>query len=299
MTFTARLKDTLTTAARHPAGRLFAALYVLAAITFVAVTGDGLTLLIQLGLTVWRLLTVLLAIALTTQPPVAWEAPPAPSRRRLWVQLAVIGVVIAATLYRGQALRSPELEAVPLIGPLTAAFNRLDFNLANPLLYVVVPLIPLLLLGARPAALGLALPATRADWGRTGLLVVVLSAMHVLYIIPALLFGNFTLAVFGRRLLTNFLQNGFAEEFLMRGALMTRLVRLSGPAWGLVGSAVVFGLWHVSANLAMFDGSLLAALSFGVISQGMAGVVYGVALRRGGNLVAPSAVHVLSHFNPF
>jgi hypothetical protein len=49
----------------------------------------------------------------------------------------------------------------------------------------------------------------------------------------------------------------------------------------------------------MFGGSLLAALAFGIISQALAGVVFGVALRRGGDLVAPSAVHVLSHFNPF
>jgi hypothetical protein len=48
----------------------------------------------------------------------------------------------------------------------------------------------------------------------------------------------------------------------------------------------------------MFEGNVLAALTFSIISQGLNGIVYAVAMQRGGNLVAPSIVHVLSHFNP-
>jgi membrane protease YdiL (CAAX protease family) len=297
--FPARLNANSRTALRHPAARLLAFLYVAAALAFVAVTGDWVTLLIQLGLTFWTLLSALVLVSLTTQPPLAWQTAPHAPRFRLWLQLAVVLLAIAYTLFRGQALRSPELEALPLLGPLTARINDLDFELGNPLLYVVVPLVPLLLLGARPAELGLALPRSRADWTRTGLVILVMAFLNLAYIVPALIFGNFTLNTFGRRLLSNLLQNGFSEEFLMRGALMTRLVRLSDSTWGLVLSSLVFGLWHYNANLPMFAGSGLAALTFSLISQGIAGVGYALAFQRGGNLVAPSAQHALSHFFPF
>lgn len=48
----------------------------------------------------------------------------------------------------------------------------------------------------------------------------------------------------------------------------------------------------------MFDGSILAALTFSIISQATGGIVFAVAMQRGGNLIAPTAVHVLSHFSP-
>jgi membrane protease YdiL (CAAX protease family) len=285
-------------AVTHPAGRLMAVLYVVSAVLFLLVSGDVNTLLFQLGLTFWRILTILIAVTLIAQPAVAWQAAPVPPRRRLWLQLAVVLTVISYTIFRAQALRSAELYDVLLLGDLTAAINNLDFNLANPLLYIVPALILVLLLGARPAGLGLSLHRSRTGWQRTGLLILVLAFMNVVVLFISFLFAGYTIQEFGRRALGSFLQNGFSEEFLFRGALMTRLIRLSNAPWGIVISSLIFGLWHFPANLPMFDGGVLAAVTFSIISQAMGGIVFAIAMQRGGNLVAPSAIHILSHFNP-
>jgi len=89
------------------------------------------------------------------------------------------------------------------------AINALNFNLANPLLYVVPPLLLLLCLGARPAELGLSLPNTRADWNRIALLIFIMGFINLSYLSVSLVLGGFSPATLGRRLLTNLHFNPF------------------------------------------------------------------------------------------
>jgi membrane protease YdiL (CAAX protease family) len=48
---------------------------------------------------------------------------------------------------------------------------------------------------------------------------------------------------------SNLLQNGFSEEFLFRGALLTRLRLIMAPSSAIVVSSVAFGLSHIALDL--------------------------------------------------
>jgi len=50
-----------------------------------------------------------------------------------------------------------------------------------------------------------------------------------------------------RELLRNAFSAGFSEEFLFRGALMSRLTRVVPTGWALFAQASLFGLWHYGA----------------------------------------------------
>jgi membrane protease YdiL (CAAX protease family) len=158
--------------------------------------------------------------------------------------------------------------------------------LANPLQYFLIPLLALLLLGARPAELGLG-----SGW-RVGRVCALWLALPALIWLVLLGLGLLPVQTLVRRLLSNTLQNGFFEEFLLRGALQTRLERLLAPADALIVQALVFGLWHIEVNTRMMDGNLLAGLAVCVTSQAVSGLCLGLVFRRTGNLVAPTVVHV-------
>ncbi len=210
-------------------------------------------------------------------------------------QLAVVGVVIVITgaSFGAFGLSVPgwsELVAwVYGLGERTLSAEWVGGPgnaLANPLQYFVIPLILLLLLGARLPDVGLG-RGYRA--GRVSLLWLALPAA---LLVVMLVLGQATVQVAVRRFLGNALQNGFFEEFLFRGALQTRLGYLMGPASGLVLQALLFGLWHLGGNLEMMGGSWAGGLAVCVLSQGVSGLIYGLVFRRTRNLLAPACAHI-------
>lgn len=236
------------------------------------------------GLLTW------LTVRLTRPLPTQLAAPPA-RPRRLALQIAVVGAVL---LFTGLPALAPPLwvalvEQTATLGEwlLPAAWVGDGGNaLANPLQYFLIPLLALLLLGSRPAELGLT-----HGW-QVGRVCALWLALPTLIWLVLLGLGLLPLQTLARRLLSNTLQNGFFEEFLLRGALQTRLERLLTPADALILQALVFGLWHVEANTRMMDGNLLAGLAVCVASQAVSGLCLGLVFRRTGNLVAPTVVHV-------
>jgi len=122
-----------------------------------------------------------------------------------------------------------------------------------------------------------------------------------LWCVPQLayvLVSAFTGGVHTLRLVTDFIRNGFqngpVEEFLFRGALQTRLTLLLGAEWGLVLSALAFGLWHVGANARLeTHGDLVSAACAGIIGQAPYGLAFGVIFQRTRNLLAGSVFHML------
>lgn len=279
----------------RPEARLMAALWVLSA-TYLAWTGNGVSVVL---VTVWVSVgfgLALLTVRITTPPPDC-PADVAPRRELVWAQLAVAGAVITLTgldalgiSTLGDALGWSRLVAwLRGLGEslLSVAWVGGPGNaVANPVQYVVIPFALLLLLGARPRDVGLG--RGRHVWRVCGLwLILPVAVWAVLFVM-----GVTSPVMIGRRLLSNALQNGFFEEFLFRGVLQTRLNLLMPGGWALVVQALLFGLWHLGANTRMMDGNLWAGLALGVISQGVAGIAYGIVFRRTGNLAAPSVAHV-------
>jgi len=107
--------------------------------------------------------------------------------------------------------------------------------------------------------------------------------------------GQLPLQTLARRLIGNALQNGFFEEFLFRGALQSRLSTVIAPGWALVVQALLFGLWHVEANLRMFSGDWLGALAWCIVLQAVMGLFFGLLLQQTRSLIAPAVAHVISN----
>jgi membrane protease YdiL (CAAX protease family) len=159
---------------------------------------------------------------------------------------------------------------------------------ANPVTYVVLPLLVLLAAGARLSTLGF------ARGHRVGRVLILWCAIPALFFGNALLTGLLAPGRLAALLVSNFLSNGLSEEFLFRGALQTRLRRFWGPGWALVAQALVFGAWHLGLGFtATGHSGWLPALASTIVYQAVLGLAFGVVYERTRNLVAPTIVHIL------
>ena len=280
--------DIVAQVVRAPAAWLFAAVW-LASLLVLVVSGHDFDLL---TIVVFPLLT--LATAAMTQPQT--EAPtPRAERPRVWLYLGLTLLFVVLTGWRGLVFHkvlAPDAY-LPLWSPLVAWLQELGAQwfgnityVANPVTYVALPLLALLLAGARLPNLGF---RRGSDIRRVLLLWC---AMPLVFFAYALLGGQLTPARLMGRFITNFLANGFSEEFLFRGALQTQLHRLTTPGWALVIQALVFGAWHLGLGYTTTGHSgLLPALATVIVHQALVGLAYGVIFERTRNLLAPSIVH--------
>jgi membrane protease YdiL (CAAX protease family) len=274
-------------ASGHPAAWVFAALYGVSALTLV-VTGNTPLLVVELGLAVLLTVLVLLTVAVTASSP---TAAPTGERTvatswRVWAQLGVLAMVVLVTLYGGMVVNGTAPD-IPGLYQLVQNLYRLTPLALNPILYVLVPAILLLVLGARLRGLGFA--PGRHSWAVSGLW----SIYPVIVIGIALLTGGLSVLRLVGLLVSNTLQNGPMEEFLWRGAVLTRLRLVVGTPWSVVVSSLVFGIWHIGANLHAFDGQVAAAVAYSVVSQATIGLAFALLFVCTRNLLAPSIAHVL------
>ncbi len=264
-------------------------IYLLANIYLIIVDDIG-NVLLRLAYTLYILLLGWLTLRVTNPQPAAEEEAPS-NKSMLWVQIGILVVVILIT-----ALNS---SSIPVWSAMTAwAYNLGETYLpaewfggpgnsvANPLQYFIIPLVILLLMGARPAELGLG--KGHKVWQAS----LVWLALPLVIWAGLLATGNLSAQTLARRIIGNFFQNGFFEEFLFRGALQTRLRKVMSSPWALTVQAFLFGLWHLRANTNMMDGNLLAGLAFCIVSQTVSGLVFGYVFERTRNLIAPTVAHV-------
>lgn len=263
-------------------------IYVLGNLYLLFAAGLSLVLLLLANLAYLAMLTWF-TIRITGRVD-AGELPDRP--QGLWIaQLAVVFVVILLTAlnYLG----------VPLWSDLVGWFHDLGeaylpvywFGgpgnaVANPMQYFVIPFLLLLLLGASPTELGLG--KGHKVW--TVSLLWLALPLGVSLVMAAA--GSMPLQIVARRIISNFFQNGFFEEFLFRGALQTRLRRFLSRPWALAVQAVVFGVWHLRSATMSFDGNVLAGLALCLVSQSVIGFVLGLVFDRTRNLAAPTAAHI-------
>jgi membrane protease YdiL (CAAX protease family) len=226
-----------------------------------------------------------------TEPAPAEATDAQQNKSRLWIQIAVLSVIILIT---GLGSRSVPIwsNMVEWFHALGESFLPVEWfggpgnSVANPMQYFVIPFLLLLLLGAKPAELGFG----KGHQVRKTCLIWL--ALPFVFFAVLLAMGTVSLQMVVRRFISNFFQNGFFEEFLFRGALQTRLGKVVSTPWALTLQAFLFGLWHLRANTQMMDGNLLAGLAFCIISQTVAGFAFGVIYHRTRNLIAPSLAHV-------
>ncbi len=294
--------EALRPALRSSAAWTFAAIWVISA-GYLTFTGHATTPLVGLGIFagvgVFTVVTVGLTAGASERPAKAQDAT---GSTLLWLQVVLVGTVIALAAQRGMVFSgvTPAMfNHIPLWSPfvqfLEEAGNRLGQAgylrnpnyLVIPVTSFVVPLPLLLLLGARWRSLGF------GRGHRTWRVVVLWSIGSVGYWVVKLITGTWSVGRLGHTLLSNTMQNGFFEEFLFRGVLQTRLSRLISPSWALVVSSLGFGLSHIGFDPEQLGGDLLAGAARSILIQGSIGLGLGVIFLRTRNLLACSVIHVV------
>lgn len=288
-----RITQILIRIGRSPAAWLFAAAWLVSAFTL-ALSGNGFPFLMLVVGPVYLLFSVL-SVAMTQSAP---EAPAAPDERPgLLLRIGLVSLFILLTAWGGLAFHNVLAQdaSIPLWSPFVEWLKRLGDQwfgnsnyVANPVTYVAVPLLVLLLAGTRLPELGF------GPGHRVGRVLLLWCTPMLIYLAYAVLSGQLTLGRLIGRFISNFMNNGFFEEFLFRGSLQTGLRRLQGPSWALVVQALVFGIWHLGLGFTETGHSgLLPALASTIAYQAVLGLVFGVIFERTRNLLAPSIVHIL------
>jgi membrane protease YdiL (CAAX protease family) len=192
------------------------------------------------------------------------------------------------------AFNRPGIFPIPLLSPLTSwtisffGQGKLFANrIAVPVLYFVLPLIILLLLGANIREIGLG--RSYHGW-RVALLwsILPLIGLGVFLVLGVASLGGIAI-----RVANNFFQNGFFEEFLFRGALMTRLCYLLRNDWGLILSTLIFGFSHIGVQTQAFGGDWLLGVASTIVNQAVLGLGFAIIFARTRNLLASSVFHVI------
>ncbi len=89
------------------------------------------------------------------------------------------------------------------------------------------------------------------------------------------------------------------EEFAFRGVLLGAWARVADQTRAMIGSSLVFGLWHIRPTIELLDANGLAATSWGrgwallgaVAATTAAGYLFCLLRYRSGSLVAPFVAH--------
>jgi membrane protease YdiL (CAAX protease family) len=212
----------------------------------------------------------------------------------LWIQVSIATLFVLLT---GLDLLAQEgvLRSSPFVIPGWSRLVDYSFQLAPPLrgapsaivLYFLAPAIILLIFGARWAELGVR--EGDHQWSQGWLWSF--GPLAVLALGIALASPAFAL----QRVLAGALAHGPFEEFLFRGALMTRLARVLGVSWGLIISSLTFGLWHLGdATRLGAAGNVVVGTAYAIVSYGIFGLALGLLFQRTRSLLAPSLLHVVS-----
>jgi membrane protease YdiL (CAAX protease family) len=169
----------------------------------------------------------------------------------------------------------------------------LRYGGAQFLVYVGLTALMLLPFRIKPRYLGL-------SWGIGTLSVgfVWLSAPLILIAIDVI-HGAYAWPFLVANLCRNFFSNGFSEEFLMRGALMSRLANVCPPSWALFFQAAIFGAWHYGANMHGANGNVAIAVASMAAHQMLFGYAMGFVTLRTRSIAVPSLFHMLFDSRPF
>ncbi|HEV3116330.1 MAG TPA: CPBP family intramembrane glutamic endopeptidase [Gemmataceae bacterium] len=208
----------------------------------------------------------------------------------------VVVVVTAGLVYAlGAALAGFENGvAVPLLTPLVRELGDIrlwrgvgGIELFKLGLYVLVPAGLLLALGARPRELGLCLPAPCTAVGTVACLVPTVS-----FVGWGIGSGKLTGAAPIFLLVHNLLSNGFSEEFLCRGMIMSHLRAFVTAEWAVLIQAVIFAIMHFQLTGVEERAAPWQSLAEDIALNMPIGLAFGYLALRSRSLLLPTLLHM-------
>ena len=294
------MKQKINDVLKSCAAWFFAVIWI-TSIIYLLITGNGVigSSAFALGVLVFSAITVAI-----TKDEAEISTPETRKPILMWTQLLVVLFFVLLTGYRGFVfnMMPGRLVQIPIWSLFAGWFENLGgrylpnlvdhspgTNAVNFAGYFLIPLILLLLLGARLSELGL------GKGHRVWRVVAFWVSIPVIFFIINILNGSTTLIQLARMFFGNLLRNGFSEEFLFRGALQTRLKQWMSSDWALVIQTLAFAVWHLGTDTQFMGGDVLQGLALGIASHSMLGLALGIIFQRTRNLIAPSIVHVANN----
>ncbi len=211
-----------------------------------------------------------------------------------WLQIILL---VACFSFTGHELLALVGLAPPMVADIPA-WAQLEFalepNVTGSLLYygsyVVAPTLlgalafALFVLGARPRQLGIA--HGYHAWRQA----LLWSFAPLALFLTGRMLAHPQMAAF--QLLVSLFVTAPLQEFLFRGALLTRLSRVLSNGWALAISSCAFGLWHVGLLcVSLGTTSLTIGAAASIVTYGVLGLSTGALFLRTGNLLAPTILH--------
>ena len=97
-----------------------------------------------------------------------------------------------------------------------------------------------------------------------------------------------------RQCVENVFRNGFSEEFLFRGVLLSRLRLVLSDQWALFAQALLFGVWHYGTDVRAANGNLIVTACFMITVQAVFGYALGFLALRTRSIAAGAAFHAIA-----
>ncbi len=215
--------------------------------------------------------------------------------RRLAARCAVVGAAGTLVFCSGAALAGMQSGAtVPLLTPLFQTLGEIHLwpgvggiELWKVASYVIVPGAVLMALGARAMELGLRLPSVRTTLAT--LVCLVPSATFVGWGVWS---GRLSAAGLFLLLIHNLFSNGFSEEFLCRGMMLSHLRAFLDTDWALLIQALLFALLHFHPTGAEEQQMPLRSLAEDIALNLPLGLAFGYLALRSRSLVLPTLLHL-------
>jgi membrane protease YdiL (CAAX protease family) len=208
------------------------------------------------------------------------------------VQLALRGLVLALTFAWVCVVGLSLTGALQPISVLVNAAMSVHLGLPRGVLSlmvvstaVVVPMLLLFLLGARPRQLGLV-------WSSGGNLRLLLwLALPIAMWIWRLATGHISVLGVIAVLVENFMLNGLPEEFVFRGALLSFFRRYVTSDWAMLAMSVLFALFHYGFTFGEEHGRVVLIVA-NVIGENLPlGLLFGLMALRSRSIAMGTIVH--------
>jgi membrane protease YdiL (CAAX protease family) len=258
--------------------RLFVGLYVAA-----------FALLVQQGhqadaLRTFRYSLMFLALAFLTNRLTSAESVERPRiGNHPWIQFGLIGTAIFFTGLVSSRLGSEDGRHFDVIGSVYSVGCWQFF------VEVCAVFIGLRVLGLTRTDLGL------REWVRGGTWVAAIwIATAIGFLTSEMLFGVIAPLEALRQVMLNVFRNGFSEEFLFRGALLSRLRAYMNDDWALFTQAILFGVWHYGADVRASEGNALVTACFMITVQAVFGYALGYLALRTRSIAIGAAFHAIA-----